>query len=125
MTTDDQFSGGAAATSLDQIGKVFIALAQDVRKCLWDRFRGVCSAQKGKPWLETEEQNVFASAAGRRRSPCLRTPRRSISSNQAALSPSTVRAVKEESWANGTRFGLARQSTKVDLSATQINSTIA
>jgi hypothetical protein len=58
MTTDDQFSGGAAATSLDQIGKVFIALAQDVRKCLWDRFRGVCSAQKGKPWLETEEQNA-------------------------------------------------------------------
>jgi len=32
------------------------------------------------------------------RSPCLRTPRRSISSSQAALSPFTVRAVKEESW---------------------------
>ena len=37
---------------------MFIALAQDVRKCLWDRFRGVCSTQKGKPWLETEEQNA-------------------------------------------------------------------
>jgi hypothetical protein len=23
-----------------------------------DRFRGVCSTQKGKPWLETEEQNA-------------------------------------------------------------------
>lgn len=58
VTTGDRFSGGAAATSADRIGKVFIALAQDVRTCLGDRFRGICSTQKGKPWLETEEQNA-------------------------------------------------------------------
>jgi hypothetical protein len=56
MTTGDQFSDGAAATSADQIGRVFVALAQDVRKCLWDRFRGVCSAQKGNSWLESKSK---------------------------------------------------------------------
>jgi len=34
ITTGDQFSRGAATMSADRIGKVFVALAQDVRKCL-------------------------------------------------------------------------------------------
>ena len=34
MSTNDQNSRGAAVTSADQIGKVFIVVGQDVRKCL-------------------------------------------------------------------------------------------
>jgi len=34
MTTRDQFSRGAVGTSADRVGKVFVALAQDMRKCL-------------------------------------------------------------------------------------------
>ena len=34
MTTGDQFSRGAAGTSTDRVGKVFVALAHDMRKCL-------------------------------------------------------------------------------------------
>jgi hypothetical protein len=40
-----------------EIGKVFIALARDVRKYVWGRFRSMLNAE-GKPWLETEEQNA-------------------------------------------------------------------
>jgi hypothetical protein len=34
MTTGDQFSRGAAGTCADLIGKVFVALAEGIRKCL-------------------------------------------------------------------------------------------
>jgi hypothetical protein len=34
MTTNDQVSRGSASTTNDQIGKVFVVLAQDVRRCL-------------------------------------------------------------------------------------------
>ena len=34
MTTNDQSSRGAAATSADEIGIVFIAIAKDLRLCL-------------------------------------------------------------------------------------------
>ena len=34
MTTSDQGNRGAASTSADQIGKVFVVVGQDVRQCL-------------------------------------------------------------------------------------------
>ncbi len=34
MTANDQCSRGAAATSADEIGKVFVALDQGMRQCL-------------------------------------------------------------------------------------------
>ena len=33
MTSDDQGSRGTAVTSTDQIGKVFVVVGQDVRRC--------------------------------------------------------------------------------------------
>lgn len=34
MTTDEKTQRGAGSTRSDQIGKVFIVVGQDVRKCL-------------------------------------------------------------------------------------------
>jgi hypothetical protein len=51
MTTDDQSSRGAAATSADRIGKVFIVVCEDVRECLI--CEGVFTRRASPPWNQT------------------------------------------------------------------------
>ena len=50
MTTDEQTRLGADSTRTDQIGKVFIVVGQDVRKCLIceQRFTRQASAEHAK-----------------------------------------------------------------------------
>jgi hypothetical protein len=59
MTINDQNSRGAAATSADQIGKVFIALAQDVRKCL------ICDGMFTRQGAAEHSDTVCHSRPGR------------------------------------------------------------
>ena len=70
MTINDQGSRGAAVTSADQIGKVFVVVGQDERKCLIcdgvftrqdasAHANGLCMPQRAK-LASSNEQDTFS-----------------------------------------------------------------